>query len=270
MFEAFQTSSIPNFLNQTLLVLIPKCHGLESISHFRPISLCNTSYKIISKLIVQRLRPFLDQIISPLQSAFILGRRGMNNMIFVQELIHTLSSKKGKSGFMAIKIDLEKAYDRLNWNFIRGMLNLYKFPPHLIKLILSCVLTTSIFMLFNGGMLDPFLPSRGIRQRDPLSPFIFILCMEMLNFFIDDKCSNNLWDPLKVACGGPAFSHLCYADDLVLFAKVDLKNSKSIKEVLESFCDLSSLKVNLSKSKILFSPNVSQLSGDSICETIGF
>ena len=171
---------------------------------------------------------------------------------------------------MAIKIDLEKAYDRLDWNFIRDMLNLFKFPPHLIKLILSCVLTTSISILFNGGKLDPFLPSRGIRQEDPLSPYIFILCMEMLSFFIHDKCSNNLWDPLKVACGGPAFSHLCYADDLVLFAKANLKNSQSIKDVLESFCELSGLKVNLLKSKIFFSPNVSQISRDSICETIGF
>lgn len=194
----------------------------------------------------------------------------MDNMIIVQELIHTLSLKKGKSGFMVIKIDLEKPYDRLDWNFIRDMLNLYKFPPHLIKLILSYVSTTSISVLFNGGKLYPFLPLRGIRQGDPLSPYIFILCMEMLSFFVQDKCTNNLWDPLKLACGGPAFSYLCYADDLVLFAKPDLKNSQSIKEVLESFCELSSLKVNLLKSKIFFSPNVSQLSRDSICETIGF
>ena len=173
MFEAFQTSSIPDYLNQTLLVLIPKCQGPESINHFRPISLCNTSYKIISKLIIQRLRSFLDQIISPLQSAFVLGRRGMDNVIIVQELIHTLNLKKGKSGFMAIKIDLEKAYDRLDWNFIRDMLNLFKFPPRLIKLILSCVSTTSISVLFNGGKLDPFLPSRGIRQGNPLSPIYF-------------------------------------------------------------------------------------------------
>ena len=75
--------------------------------------------------------------------------------------------------------------------------------------------------------------------------------------FIHDKCATNLWDPLKVACGGPAFFHLCYADDLVLFAKADLKNSQSIKDVLESFCELSGLKVNLFKFKIFFSPNVS-------------
>ena len=156
---------------------------------------------------------------------------------------------------------IHNALDKINRNFIWGSTD-ERRKIHLVG--------WNNFMLFNGGMLDPFLPSRGIRQRDPLSPYIFILCMEMLNFFIDDKCSNNLWDPLKVACGGPAFSHLCYADDLVLFAKVDLKNRQSIKKVLESFCDLSSLKVNLSKSKILFSPNVSQLSGDSICETIGF
>ena len=172
VFEAFQTSSIPDYLNQTLLVLIPKCQGPKSINHFRPISLCNTSYKIISKLIVQRLRPFLDQIISPFQSAFVLGRRGMDNMIIVQELIHTLSLKKGKSGFMAIKIDLEKAYDRLEWNFIRDMLNLFKFPPYLIKLILSCVSTTSISVLINGGKLDPFLPSRGLDRGTPF-PHIF-------------------------------------------------------------------------------------------------
>ena len=109
--EAFSIGCFLEYLNHTLLVPIPKCQGPKTINHYRPISLCNTTYKIITKIIGQRLRPFLDQLISPLQSAFVPGRRGMDNMIIVQELVHTLNffffkKKEGKTGYMAIKIDL--------------------------------------------------------------------------------------------------------------------------------------------------------------------
>ena len=110
-------------LNQTRIVLIPKIQGPETLGSYRPISLCNTTYKIVTKIIVARLRPFLGNLISPLQSAFVPGRKGVDNAIIVQELVHTISKKKGKVGFMAIKIDLEKAYDKLEWSFIRRMLS---------------------------------------------------------------------------------------------------------------------------------------------------
>ena len=149
--EAFRSGSVPAYLNQTLLVMILKCQGPESIGNYRPISLCNTIYKLITKLIVLKIRPFLDQVISPLQSAFVPGRRGLDNMIIAQELIHTLSLKHGREGYMAIKIDLEKAYDRLEWNFVRDMLLLFKVPDPLIKLIMSCFASPSISVLLNGG-----------------------------------------------------------------------------------------------------------------------
>ena len=158
---------------------------------------------------------------------------------------------------MAIKIDLEKVYDRLEWHFIRDMLIFFKIPNYIAQVIMSCVSFSSISILLNGGKLDSFLPSRGIRQGDPLSPYLFIMCMEFLSFLIHERCEEKLWNPIKAVRNGPAFSHLFFTDDLVLFTKADHKNCQSVKEVLESFCDLPGQKVNLNKSKVFFSPNVS-------------
>ena len=152
----------------------------------------------------------MDKLVSPLQAAFVPGRKEIDNMIIVQEMIHTMSSKKGNQGYMAIKIDLEKAYDKLEWHFIRDVLTLYNLPQGLIKLIMSCISGSSISVLFNGGKLDSFFPSRGIRQGDLLSPYLFILCMEILGFLIEDQCSSKLWDPLRSSQSGPSFSHLFF------------------------------------------------------------
>ena len=111
--KVFEEKSVPEYLNRTIIALIPKIQSPETLNNYRPISLCNTVYKIITKIIVSRLRPFLDKLISPLQTAFVPGRKGIDNVIIVQEIIHTLSKKRGKAGYMAIKIDLEKAYDKL-------------------------------------------------------------------------------------------------------------------------------------------------------------
>ena len=265
----FESGSMPNHLNKTLITLIPKCPGADCLSLFRPISLCNTIYKLVTKVLVNKIRPMLNNLVSPLQTAFVPGRKGMDNMIIVQELIHTMKQKKGKQGYMAIKVDLEKVYDRLEWHFICDMLNMYNIPPKMISLIMSCITGSSISVLFNGGCLEPFLPTRGIRQGDPLSPYLFILCMELLGFLIEDMCANNLWNPLKASNFGPAFSHLFFADDLVLFAKADRKNCQSVRDVLDTFCDLSGQKVNLSKPKFLFSANVDPDSRETFSNLLG-
>ena len=222
--KVFEEKAVPEYLNRTLIALIPKIQSLETLNNYRPISLCNTMYKIITKIIVARLRSFLDKIISPLQMPFVPGRKGIDNVIIVQEIIHTLSRKKGRVGYMAIKIDLEKAYDKLEWSFIRDMLIRANLPVDLIDIIMSCISTVSTSILFNGEALDPIYPSRGIRQGDPLSPYLFIICMEFLGQLIEEKCNAKLWLPVKASCGGPAFSHLFFADDLVLFAKADHTN----------------------------------------------
>lgn len=106
----FLSRVILDYLNQNLITLIPKCKILESLSNYRPISLCNSIYKVVTKIIVGRIRPFLNDLVSPLQSAFVPGRKGVDNAIIVQELIHSMKKKKkGRTGVMAIKIDLEKS-----------------------------------------------------------------------------------------------------------------------------------------------------------------
>ena len=150
----FLTRKVIEYLNKIHIVLIPKIQGPESIGNYRPISLYNVVYKII----VARLRPHLDSLISPYQAAFVPGRRGADNTIIVQELVHTISRKKGSIGAMAIKVDLEKMYDKIEWSFIREMLIKFNVPQKLTELIISYVTLVSIYVLFNGGYLESFSP----------------------------------------------------------------------------------------------------------------
>ena len=109
-------------------------------------------------------------------------------------------------------------------------------PQELIKLIMSCVCSVSSSVLFNGGSLEPFFPSRGIGQRDPLSLYLFILCMEYLGQLIKGKCRQKLWRLVKALQGGLPFSHLMFANDVVLFAKADHGNYVAIRDALDTFC----------------------------------
>ena len=267
--KVFQTSKLPEYLNSTLIALIPKCSGPETIGQFRPISLCNTVYKMVTKTIVNRIRPLLSHLVSPYQSAFVPGRRGVDNVIIAQELIHSMHRKKGRVGSLILKVDLEKAYDRLEWSFIREVLLFFLFPKSLVDLILDCVSSSSISILLNGGKMEVFKPSRGIRQGNPLSPYLFILCLEYLSLKIFGACHENRWKPIKASRNGPAFSHLFFADDLLLCSVASIECCTTMVEVLEEFCDNSGQKINLSKSKAYFSPNVDPVTRDSLCGILG-
>ena len=153
---------------------------------------------------------------------------------------------------MVVKIDLEKAYDRLEWLFIKMVLEHFGFSESMISLIMSYVYTSTTALLFNGSKLDSFPPSRGIRQGDPISPYLFLLCKEFLGAQITSMCEDKRWDKVRASRSGPSFSHVLFADDLMLFAKADYKNCEAIIEVLDNFCNLAGQKVNTTKSKIIF------------------
>ena len=159
---------MPEYINSSNIVLILKTQGLETIGSYRPISLCNLVYKIVSTILVGRIRPLLDQLISPCQTAFVLGRRGVDNAIVVQEIIHTMGRAKGKCGYMALKIDLEKAYDKLEWGFIRRMLIRYNFPDNLIEIIMSCISSVPVYLYPLYGILRPAHP-RKVRGQSVVS-----------------------------------------------------------------------------------------------------
>jgi len=129
-----------------------------------------------------------------------------------------MSKMKGYKMFMSIKIDLEKAYDRLNWNFVENCLVECKFPPNLINIIHHCIISPTFKILWNSNKTEEFSPTRGIRQGDPLSPYLFVICMEKLYHIIDDQVEANYWKHMRAGRSGPLISHLLFADDLLLFA----------------------------------------------------
>lgn len=191
--DTFQTSSMNTYVNNTFLCLIPKCPSAVSIKkNYRPIGLCNTLYKLITKIIVFRMKPLLHKINGPSQASFLQNRRASDHATTIQEFITHFKKIKGQQGSMILKIDLEKAFDRLEWSFIKDTLHFFAFTQPLISLIMYCVSTTTISILINGSVSQQFIPTRGIRQGGPLSPYLFILCMENLSRVIDSQVSEKL------------------------------------------------------------------------------
>lgn len=184
--QAFSMGFFDPAIAETLIALIPKVDFPNNFRDFRPISLCNTIYKLITKVLVNRLRPMLDSIISPLQSSFIPKRGTCDNAIILQEISHMMHKSKKKKGDVAFKIDLQKAYDHVSWDNLRGCLVDFGFPDLIVNLIMHCVSSSSLSLIWNGKRLPNFSPTRGLRQGDPLSPYLFVICMEKLTITISE------------------------------------------------------------------------------------
>ncbi|XP_028121690.1 uncharacterized protein LOC114318912 [Camellia sinensis] len=197
-------------LNHTNLVLIPKVSHPVKLSQFRPISLCNFTLKIITKILANRLKQILKSIISPNQSAFVPGRMIQDNSIEAHEAFHFLKHKRmGRAGFMAIKLDFNKAYDRVEWDFLLELMRRMGFAPKWIQWVSECI-TSVIFSIFvNGEKRAAFTPSCGLRQGDPLSSYLFILVADVLSKLINHNLHMEAILGFKINRHCPTLSPTC-------------------------------------------------------------
>ncbi|MCH87793.1 ribonuclease H, partial [Trifolium medium] len=268
--QMWNSPSIIASINQTDICLIPKLDKPEFVNQFRPISLCNVSYKIITKIIVNRLKPLIPNIISPYQTGFVPTRNIHENIIVAQEMIHSMYKMRGKVGFFAIKVDLAKAYDRLRWSFIQDILVEVGLPENLINIIMHCVSTVTTNVMWNGKRSTFFRPERGIRQGDPMSPYLFVLCMDKLSHLIAKEVDNKDWMAMRAGRNGPHISHLMFADDLLLFGKATEKQMECTMRTLDKFSKMSGQMVSLEKTRIYFSKNVDAQTRRRLVRQSGF
>ena len=243
--------TVPKDINKSYLCLIPKKEAPSSIYDFRPIGLCNTILKLLTKTIASRIRGLmLPKLINPLQTSFVKDRTIDENIIIIKEVAHLFKRVKRGRNIMALKIDLTKAFESLEWAFIRETLLGFKFPVKLVNIIMKVITSPSISVLWNGEITSDFLPSRGIRQGDPLSPYIFVLCMERLSQLIQEKINLKLWKPLMIAKDvGLLISFMLMM--FFFFGKASWANMDVILGVLHDFGHLSGLFLNVSKTTII-------------------
>jgi hypothetical protein len=248
----------PKPLNETHICLIPKINNPSHPSDFRPISLCNVSLKIITKTIANRLKAILSDLITQNQSAFVPGRLISDNTIIAHEIFHYLNQTTKQTGYVGIKTDMAKAYDRLEWGILRATLNSMSFPQNLTNTIMLCVSTVSFSILINGKPSKCFQPERGLRQGDPLSPYLFILCADVLSALITKAQERKLIHGVKVAPGAPEITHLFFADDSLMFCRATNDEANTMKQLITQYQQASGQLVNYNKSEILFSKRVHQ------------
>lgn len=207
-----------NGLNETNPVLIPKKKNPVVVGDLRPISLCNVLMKVITKVLANKLKILLDMVISDTQSAFFPGRLISDNIMISCEVMHFLKRKRyDKDEYMALKLDMSKAYDRVEWKFLEAILEKMGFNSWWIHLILRCVTSVSYNIVHGDKSMGPIFLNQGIRQGDPLSPYLFIICVEGLSALIRKYEDRGWIHGIKICRKAPAISHMLFVDDSYVY-----------------------------------------------------
>ncbi|GJY14724.1 putative RNA-directed DNA polymerase, eukaryota, reverse transcriptase zinc-binding domain protein [Tanacetum coccineum] len=263
----FETSShIPKGCNSSLITLIPKLDDPLVVGDFRPTSLIGCQYKIIAKVLANRLSKVLASVVGDVQMAFIKGRQIIDGPLIIDEIITW--AKKCKKRMMFLKVDFEKAFDSLSWSFLLCIMEQVGFSSKWRKWIHSFLNSTFDSVLINGSSTKEFKLEKGLRQGDPLSPFLFILAVEALNVTLIEATNNNFFNGIKVEKDKIQISHLQFADDALILGDWSLSNAKNLSRILTCFHLASGLKVNFNKSK-LFEIGVSNEELNVVASSIG-
>ncbi|KAL2237305.1 UNVERIFIED_CONTAM: putative mitochondrial protein [Sesamum indicum] len=223
--DFFTTGKLLKQVNTTLLALIPKIHTPMSVNDFRPISCCNVLYKVITKLLVQRLSMELFT--------------GYNQIRLPPRC--------------ALKVDIRKAYDTVEWDFLNAVLQFFNFPTTFIRWIEECITTASFSIGLNGKTHGFYNGARGLRQGDPLSPYLFVLVMEILHLEFLQLIEQDMQFTYHWKCEPARVFQLGFADDLLLFCGAEMESIRVFKIGLDRFAEWSGLQLNIQKSHLILS-----------------
>ncbi|GJT59406.1 RNA-directed DNA polymerase, eukaryota [Tanacetum coccineum] len=244
----FSTGSFPPGCNSSFITLIPKSQEAKMVKDFRPISLIGSMYKIITKVLANRLSLVISELVSDVQSAFVSNRHILDGPFILNELLSWCKHKKSKA--LIFKIDFEKAFDSVRWDYLDVVLANFGFGLKWRSWIQGCLNSAMGSILVNGSPTSEFKFSKGLKQGDPLSPFLFILIMESLHLSFNNVVNAGLYNGIQID-ESLNLSHLFYADDVIFVGKWNSSNLSTIVNVLKWFYLASGLKINLNKSKLM-------------------
>ncbi|KAL8111933.1 hypothetical protein AgCh_019582 [Apium graveolens] len=240
----FETSTMHSVHNSTFIALIPKIQTPTQIKDFRPISFCTVFYKCVSKILTSRLKTVLPSLIDVAQSAFIPGRVISDNVLLAQELFRGYDRVTGAPP-CALKIDLHKVFNSLQWSFVLASLEKMGFNATFIFWIKACICTPKFSVKLNGIVHGYFAGAQGIRQGDPLSPYLFTICMNVLSCLLKPMPPNFKY---HFKCKHMDITHLVFADDVLFFAHANVDSVKHIMDNIVLFSSMSGLTPSVHKS----------------------
>ncbi len=258
--EFYDYCKFEKSLNATFISLIPKRMNVTNIRDFRPISLIGSMYKLLAKVLANRLARVLDGLVSESQNSFVGGRKTLDSVLIANECLD--SRLKSRIPGLICKLDIEKAYDHVNWDCLYFILDRMGFGRRWIRWMRACISTVRFSVLVNGSPTSFFDNSRGLRQGDPLSPMLFLLIMEVLSRMLKMATEEGHikgFHAGQAAVPRVCISHLLFADDTILFCDADPKQLLYIRMTLTCFEAVTGLKVNLSKSEMVPVGNVDGL-----------
>lgn len=192
-----------------------------------------------------------------MQSAFVSSRLITDNVVVAYEVNHFIHCHSwGKRAYMALKLDVSKAYDKIEWCFLEKVLIKLGFPQGVVNLILLCISMVFYSFLLNGSQFSSLIPNRGIRQGDSLSPYLFICCEEAFIQMVEKAVGSGHVKGIKVAPTTPIISNLCFAYDTSLFSQANIQQALVVRAILDKYAEASGQIINLEKSTVVFSPNI--------------
>nr|CAN75609.1 hypothetical protein VITISV_002943 [Vitis vinifera] len=249
VFFEFHTKGVINqSTNATFIAMVPKKSQTFKISDYRPISLVTSLYKIIAKVLSGRLRKVLHETIFGSQGAFVEGRQILDAVLIANEVVDE-KRRSGEEG-VVFKIDFEKAYDHVEWGFLDHVLQRKGFSQKWRAWMRGCLSSSSFAILVNGNAKGWVKASRGLRQGDPLSPFLFTLVADVLSRLMIRAEEAGITEGFLVGRDRTRVSLLQFADDTIFFSKASLDLLQNLKIILLVFGQVSGLKINLEKSTI--------------------